>query len=121
MFLNISNHPKTKWTPDQLAAAERFPCEGNFVIDSPFPNVPPTATTEEVHQMALQFVAGLPHAAKCDAVMVQGEFSLTYELTRMLLALGWRVVVATSDRKVEEVDGKKIVTFQFVQFREIRN
>lgn len=119
MFLNISNHPVAKWSPEQVAAAEAL---GNHVQDVPFPNVPPTATAEEVTAMARVVVAQFASMPVygVDCVMVQGEFSLTYELSRMFLALGWEVVVATTERNVEEVDGKKVVTFQFVQFRKLR-
>ena len=118
-FLNISNHPKEKWSPEQVAAANELG-NGN-IVNCPFPNVHPMATTEEVTEMSRQFVAGLFQPAKVDAAMVQGEFSLTHELTRMLIALGWPVYVACSERRVEEVDGKKVVTFEFVQFRRIRD
>ena len=117
MFINISNHPSSKWSPAQLAAA------GGKVVDIPFPNVPPTATPAEVEEMAQRL---LDEVAKhgffhTHTAMVQGEFSLTYALTGMLIRLGTEVVVATSfERKsVENPDGSKTVVFEFVQFRRI--
>ena len=183
MFLNISNHPSSKWTTEQLNAARLLAgghlvcavcgqscpngfcpyCNGNLPGPSPtkvvggevrdiqFPNVPPTASYREVQLMANALVADLPwegarggcyHRATPgegptaqrmavqdegseafegpNVAMVQGEFSLTYELSRMMMALGWSVVVATTERLVEEVDGKKVVTFKFVRFRALR-
>lgn len=118
MFLNISNHPSAKWGEVQRARAELL---GNHIVDMQFPNVPPLATTEDVTEIARRIVAGLPPAYEIDYAMVQGEFSLTYELTRMMLALGWKVCVATTERKVvEEEGGKKTTVFEFVQFRMIR-
>jgi len=121
MFLNISNHPSAKWTATQRAAAETL---GTTIQDVPFPNVPPFATTEEVAAMAKNLVAGLrqPIANSDDYAMVQGEQSLCWELSRRLIALGWRVCVATTERTVVEGEGgTKTVTFGVVQFRLLRN
>jgi len=121
MFLNISNHPSTKWVPRQLAAAQVL---GTTVQDVPFPNVPPFATTEEVAELAKALVAGLrqPIAGASDHAMVQGEASLCWELSRRLIALGWHVCVATTERTVVEGEGgQKTATFQFCQFRLLRN
>lgn len=116
MFLNISNHPSSKWAPEQLSAT------GGEVVDIPFPNVEPTATTAEITAMAISltrlFCGRFPEKG---TALVQGEFSLCSELWRMLSAMGWRIVVATSERvSVENGDGTKTVSFRFVQFREIR-
>jgi glutamate dehydrogenase/leucine dehydrogenase len=110
MFVNISNHPTSKWGERQLAVA------GGQVRDIAFPNVSPTATSEEVVATAKNIADELS-GIEPDTAMVQGEFSLTYVLSRMLIAMGWQVVVATTERNVTEVDGKKVVDFQFVQFR----
>ncbi len=127
MFLNISNHPLEKWSPEQLMAARSL---GHGVIASQkFPNVPPSYTMEEVAAMAKGLVADVekdyPQTGEFltppRIAMIQGEFSLTWELTRRLHALGWRVVVACSERNViDNPDGTKTVRFQFVQFREVR-
>jgi hypothetical protein len=121
MFLNLSNHPLEKWSPAQLLAAREL---GGGAIDTiKFPNVPPAASTEEVAEMAKSLTAMIVGAfVEPGVAMVQGEFSMTWEMTRRLLALGWSGVVATSDRKViEGADGTKTVTFEFVQFRAVRN
>lgn len=114
MFVNISNHPVAKWSPAQVAAA------GGIVQDIQFPNVPPTATTGDVAVMAHNLAE---RVSDCDTVMVQGEFSLTYAVTRLLRARGVRVVVACTERKVQEIqkDGKteKSVVFEFCGFREV--
>ena len=125
MFLNITNHPSDKWSDEQTEAALVL---GQEVMDIPFPNVPPIATTEAVMAVAQTLVATLAHIgpnADGRFALVQGEASLTFELSRMLLALGWRVVVACSDRKVVErvrEDGttEKTSVFEFKQFRALR-
>ena len=121
MFLNISNHPMTKWAAEQLAAAREL---GNGMIEYiQFPNVPPTATTEEVCEIAKRLVSQIIETNPTPGVaMVQGEFTLTYELSRRLMGLGWTVVVATTERKVVEGEGgTKTATFEFIQFRALRN
>ena len=35
MFVNLSNHPSSNWTPEQISAA------GGNVVDLPFPQVLP--------------------------------------------------------------------------------
>ena len=119
MFLNLSNHPLEKWSHEQLLAAREL---GGGEIDTiKFPNVPPAASTDEVAEIAKSLTAMIVgDYSEAGVAMVQGEFSLTWEMTRRLLALGWTVVVATSDRKVvDNPDGTKTVNFEFVQFRTI--
>lgn len=116
-MLNISNHPSTKWTAAQVNAAKAL--DGREVVDFPFPNVPPTATIEDVMSLARDMLTKALATGERVA-MVQGEFSLTFGLTRMLLMGGVGVVVATTERKViENADGTKTVTFEFVQFRPV--
>jgi hypothetical protein len=116
MFLNISNHASAKWSEAQLNAARKF---GGEIKDVQFPNVSPGVSTEEVMTMA-QSIVEVVINDEPGIAMVQGEFSLTFELSRMLLALGWQVVVATTERKVVEVANVKTTTFEFVQFRALR-
>jgi hypothetical protein len=125
MFLNISNHPSGKWSTEQLKAATH---QFGSMIDMPFPNVPAIATTEEVTEMAKNLMAEILRQFPKDGIapntgtaMVQGEFSLCSELWRMLSAIGWDLVVATSERvTVDNGDGTKTTRFDFVQFRNIR-
>jgi hypothetical protein len=118
MFVNVSNHPVAKWSPEQIAAAVHL---AGDIVDLPFPNVPPMASTADVTALAKGIVAKLSDNDP-GVAMVQGEASLCFELSRMLLVLGWQVVVACSERNaVDGPDGKKIVTFEFAQFRALRN
>ncbi len=41
-FINLTNHPSTKWGADQLAAAKKY---GN-IVDIPFPAVDPEASSD---------------------------------------------------------------------------
>jgi hypothetical protein len=113
MLLNLTNHPSPRWTEKQLSAANDI---YGGVVDLPFPNIPSGATTEAVDALAEEYVQKVMAAAPV-AVLLQGEFTFVYALTARLQARGMTVVVGTSERNVEEREGKKIVQFNFVQFR----
>lgn len=120
-MLNISNHPSSKWSSAQLEAARSI-CWGQEVVDLPFPNVPASAESSEVWEMAAELATEanerLPDDCPRKVAMVQGEASLAFDLTRRLIAAGWIVVVACSERQVVEMgDGTKVARFEFVRFR----
>lgn len=119
-FYNISNHSSNTWSEKQINAAKDFSLE---IIDIPFPNVNPNYDNEKILSLCFEIMKKIEEYSVC---MVQGEFSLTYMLTTMLIKLkGCVVVVACSERKSKEqiINGKteKISEFEFIQFREIIN
>lgn len=116
-FINFSNHPATKWGEAQLAAARTF----GEVLDLSFPNVPVEAGACDITDMADQICSQIPVDA---VVMAQGEWTLTYAVTKRLRARGTRVVVTCSRREVEETQGedgstRKVAVFRFCGFRDI--
>lgn len=114
MFLNLSNHPLALWSPEQLNAASQY----GELKDIPFPDIPPTATTEEIYQLAQQVICTLPLTPSI-TVHVMGEMTLTYALVSLLKAKGIRCVASTTERlSTLNSDGSKTTFFQFVQFRE---
>lgn len=116
LFVNLSNHPCSSWTAEQLAAALEF----GAIMDLPFPQVAPDAAEEEIGKLADEQVALIrKYAAERDVtVHVMGEMSLTYSLVSRLTALGIRCVCSTSYRVVkDEGDGKRLVEFHFNKFR----
>lgn len=122
MFVNISNHPSSRWSSAQLEAAKKL--GGGEVVDIAFPNVPATATTEQVVQMAAELTAQVPDT--CTVAMVQGEMTLVLAIVRILQVRGITCVAACSDRRVVEQvqpDGSTVKTavFEFVQFRPYSN
>jgi len=127
MFINISNHPSSRWSEAQLSAAKALGC--GDVWDIAFPNVPPGASPDEVTTLAFTTIgkcSDLLHSRweEPRIFMVQGEFSLTYKITSLLHFVKEVVVVACSERKTVErqlEDGKtsKEAVFEFVQFRKV--
>jgi len=125
-FLNISNHPSTQWSTEQLEAVQKIALQlmdapFSKIIDVPFPEVPPEAGIEEVDNIEDQIIDDLRESNVLQntvAAMVQGEFTLTSALVRRLQEHGIRVYAATTQRIVEiDAEGRKISTFKFVRFR----
>jgi len=118
IFVNHTNHPSSKWSNEQLEAAQIF----GEVKDIPFPNINPRATIAEVKSLVAENLE-LILAAEPVAVLCQGEFNYTFALVECLKNLGVTVLAATSERVVSSEilpDGssRQISTFRFVQFRE---
>lgn len=122
-FLNISNHPSSNWSKEQLDAVNDAVIE-----DLSFPFIRANGTTAEIANQARCLVdaiisGGHENDTNNITAMVQGEMTFTYAIVHELQARGITCVAACSDRIVEEVvnpDGTttKKSTFKFVQFRE---
>lgn len=120
MLINLSNHPKDKWTEKQVSAALR---KYKSIVDIPFPHISPNASTNQVINKAKKYFDKIvtllkSSSDKSDAVHLMGEFTFVFHLTNKLKKKGINVVVSTTDRIIEERQGKKIVTFNFIKFRE---
>ncbi len=125
MLINFTNHPSEKWTDDQKNSAIRLYGE---VRDMPFPTVPTSAGTPEVISMANEIIEKIlaikeeSPGTEAFAVMVQGEFTLTYAVVRRLLDRKIKTVSAVSERNViEQIENgevRKTVVFRFGGFRE---
>ncbi len=117
VFINFSNHPSSRWSPEQLSAAEKY----GRVIDEPFPAVPANLDERGVALLAdeavLRIMAHHPAAVLC-----QGEFTLAFAVVERLKAEGVTVLAASSDRvlmKEEDENGetRKVTVFRFTRFR----
>ena len=113
VFLNFTNHPSEKWNVRQTEEAEKY----GEITDMPFPAVEPALDKEAIQAIAEEYVQKILEMNPA-AVLCQGEFSLTYQVTRTLQEKGILVLTACSKRRVVEQDGKKIVEFVFEKFRE---
>ncbi|MCR4892940.1 MAG: hypothetical protein K5989_12255 [Lachnospiraceae bacterium] len=120
MFINLSNHPSEKWDEKQRKAAEEY---GN-IMDIKFPAVESHGDERYILDLAKEFVESIMEYANEElAVMVQGEFTLTFAIVSELKERGIRVVSACSERNVHnEVNSEgeevKVTRFEFVRFRE---
>jgi len=124
MLLNLSNHPHSKWSPKQRAAAEGL---FGIVLDIPFPALEPTVSFEEIEKQVQEYVQlCLTHFAqykdfeytKEHAIHIMGEFTFTYLFVKEMERRGLPCVASTTERIVtDNPDGSKTTVFQFVQFR----
>lgn len=117
MFINFSNHPSSNWSESQKRAAQVW----GEIVDYPFPQVASWSDENEIQSMAEKAVKGMIQK-KPDAVMCQGEFTLSYAVIKRLREKEIPVVSACSERRVKEEivsDGtsRKVSEFEFVRFR----
>ncbi len=112
-FVNLSNHPSEKWDDAQTRAAHDL---AKPIVDIEFPAVPPDADEKTIETLAKECVGKVP--PQTTHALVQGEFTLTFELVRSLQARGVTCLAATTTRNVEEeANGRKVSSFTFVRFR----
>ncbi len=93
---------------------------GNVVIDVPFPNVNPHASSSEVALLADQMLKQIidQYGNQC-VIHVMGELTFCYTFVRKALAQNIRCVSSTTERvAVENADGTKTSQFCFVAFRD---
>ena len=126
LFINVSNHPSSTWSVEQKQAALKG---GRMLVDIPFPAVPPTATRNEIRDMAYELISAIDDtianyggSESTTKITIVGEFSLTiFVVVKLRILLpGLTIVVATSERNtVINDDGSKTIRFEFVQFRQV--
>lgn len=122
MLINLTNHPYSKWSEIQRNKANEL---YGVITDLNFPKIDPTYSKEEVHKLCNKYFAQImdifdlcANSPNQNAVHIQGEFTFVFKLVYLLKNIGISCVASTTERNVKEIDGKKIVEFNFVQFRE---
>ncbi len=130
MLINLSNHPSTKWSKEQIEAANKT---YGKIIDFQFPQIPPEWDVSTVKQLAINTVNDIigtlakennekskfmDSEGKWNAVHVMGEMTFTYNIVRLLKESEIPAIASTTNREVIEKDGKKISVFKFVRFRD---
>jgi len=112
MFLNLSNHPSTFWSQKQIKDARVY----GEIVDLLFPEIDPLASCKMIEEVAQEYcnkiIAMSPKAAH-----VMGEMTFTFALINKLKSKNILCVASTSKRLVNQTEGKKVVAFEFVQFR----
>lgn len=120
MLLNLSNHPSTKWGDKQKQTAiEEY---GN-IEDMPFPNVLPSASSDDIKILAAGYVKQIRQLAKAEvnqpfALHIMGEMTLTFRIIKLLKKSKITCVASTTFRDtIDHPDGSKTFKFEFIQFR----
>jgi hypothetical protein len=119
MFINLTNHPSSKWDQAQIDAV---PKKYGEIVDLPFPNIAPALDTEGVAALAMQYfdkIAAMVEkgGSAGNAVHLMGETVFVYTLASLLLQAGFPVLASTTERIVSFEGENKISTFRFVRFR----
>lgn len=119
MLINLSNHPSKNWSARQKEAALSKYAK---IYDLPFPDIDPNDTEKQISEMAFTYLDKIQKIiANIDcqdsAVHIQGEFTFVFKLVTLLKSSNINCLASTSQRKVQELEGKKIVEFNFVKFR----
>jgi hypothetical protein len=125
MFINISNHPSTKWSPEQIAAAEEL---GGEIVDLGFPQVDPEEDemymgiiTRDWYKKVLETlgIGPLDPIPKNTTIHLMGESGFCAALGMGMAKIGCVVVHSTTKRDVVEnpETGEKTSVFRFVRFR----
>lgn len=116
-FVNISNHPSSRWSEAQLDAAQQL----GEVIDIPFPNVEEDCDTGDIKMLSddtVEKILNVTHNNPDSVIHIMGEMNLTYSMVKILRRLGYTCVASTTKRNViENPDGTKTSQFVFVKFR----
>lgn len=118
IVINFTNHPSEFWDITQKEAALKY----GEIVDIPFPHVDENANSEEVVQLAQEYIDKIIEM-KPTMVVCQGEFCLTYHVIKQLKKNNIKVMAACSKREtyeIQNVDGSVVKTavFKFVRFRE---
>jgi len=118
MFINLSNHPTERWEQPQLDEAKKL---GNGVIfDIPFPQVDPKWDEAMVAQEVERYIEKIQYLSdgKPVIVHVMGEMGFTYRIVCELYKnKDITPVYSTTQRIVEEINGRKTSEFRFTRFR----
>jgi len=123
LFINLSNHPSSGWTPEQMNAALEM-VDNAPVIDMQFPLIDPEMNTKEVQKLAKNVfikICKLINEYDADQVIlhVMGEMCFTYKIVEFSKQSNSIICVASTTKRVvsEDANRSKVSKFEFVQFR----
>jgi hypothetical protein len=112
VLVNFSNHPSSKWDKDQMEAAEQY----GRVVDIAFPVVDENDDEEKIKKIGDEYLEEIMQYAPA-AVMLQGEFTLSYYVIKELRKRNITVLAACTKRETYMDGDMKISIFKFKRFR----
>ena len=116
IFVNLSNHPYTLWSQEQIDAASKY----GDIIDVTFPAISPNESSDEISNLVEKYANMMKEQSQYFniTVHVMGEMTFTYAFVSQLKQIGISCIASTTDRNTfTTLDGKKVSEFKFVQFR----
>lgn len=100
MLLNVSNHPLSEWTTEQVSQATKIYGE---ICDIPFSQVPPDCDEAEIIRIARDIVETcmnrIHEKNEPAAIHVMGEMTLNFTLVRLFQQKGLDCVASVTERK----------------------
>jgi hypothetical protein len=120
MLINLSNHKSSKWSKEQIEAAENT---YGSIVDLEFPVIFPFSDLTEVEQIVEKYFFKIKNILiqskdENNTVHLMGEFTFTHNLLEILKKNNINAVASTTSREVcEDKNGTKISKFNFIRFR----
>lgn len=117
MLINLSNHPKNRWSSQQISIANELYGE---IYDLPFPAIDPKGDENYIHELAELYLQKIINLAQNQTITVHimGEMNFSFTLIQLLQQHNITCVASTTQRIVEENKlGEKKATFHFERFR----
>jgi hypothetical protein len=116
MLINLSNHPVSNWSSEQLKSASKY----GDIIDIPFPMIDPSGDEEYIAKLVEDYIGKIEQYPNKDDIIIHlmGEMTFTFAIVVRLQDLGYKCIASTTKRDVNEITSlKKEVSFGFVRFR----
>lgn len=117
MFINLSNHPSSNWSTEQLEATRPY----GEIVDMSFPAVSATGGEEYIASLVMKYASNIisQYDPLKDVIHVMGEMCFSFALVKRLQVAGFICLASTSERVVKETGpGHKETCFNFVKFRQ---
>lgn len=117
MFINLTNHPSSGWSEEQLKAAEAY----GEIRDITFPQVDEKASESEIKSLADNYVTEILSMGEAQDIVVHimGEQTFCYALIAKLQKKGVRCLAScTKHDSYTNEKGEKVSNFHFTRFRE---
>ena len=119
MLINLTNHPLSRWSDKQKAAAEVY----GEIVDLPFPIIDETGdeTYINIKELVEEYFQRIMKLSEGREVFVHlmGEMTFSFALVALLLRNGVVCLASTTKRivKTDAMGTNKEVVFQFERFR----
>ena len=91
------------------------------IIDIPFPTIDPSGDEEYIAKLVEEYVGKINQYSNKDHITIHlmGEMTFTFAIVVRLQNLGYKCIASTTKRDVNKIAPlKKVVSFDFVRFRE---
>ena len=120
MLINLSNHPSSNWSSQQLSVAEIY----GDLADLPFPAVDPSGDEKYIQSLCEEYLQKINNICRdlaCNkstiTVHIMGEMTFTFAILKALQKQNIECISSTTERISSEEDGLKTSEFKFVKFR----